>query len=402
MKSGNEGMSPEAALLLLLSRTDPGDHAMTEAGELCASVTDWGRFATLCVRHGVAGLVWQNMKDGGLDTRAEPSAGAYLEGARMRTVARVTYITGSSAQVADELGNAGIQVIALKGLAFEHQLYGSRGLRQMSDADLLIRKEDTVIAVKILERMGFTARPLKSPIYKSIAADLGNHLPDMHRGGMSVDLHHRLFGEAGCEIVSYAIDHPERINDGHRSWLVLPPEVAFLSLVHHLQKHEEKGEFQVRLYADLFLLLQKHPEAILTDGLAAMSAVAGVAGKTSEVLCLMSLFGPVSVPENLKLPEGQSTKIKERFISCVEEPGSIRRVSPKIIYRETLRSLPGLRKKLIFITGDLFPSMSFMRQRYNCKSSAAALLYYPHRLGKLVWIAELIFRRGERRGNSDI
>jgi hypothetical protein len=38
-----------------------------------------------------------------------------------------------------------------------------------------------------------------------------------------------------------------------------------------------------------------------------------------------------------------------------------------------------------FIAGELFPSIKWMKKRYKC-SGAKALLYYSHRVGKLLWL----------------
>ncbi len=97
----------------------------------------------------------------------------------------------------DILEKEGIRVVLLKGLALEHTVYGSRGLRQMSDADMLVTPGEALRARDIMSTAGFESMPMKSRLYRHIMLDLGNHLPEMHRGGISVDLHYRLFGRKG-------------------------------------------------------------------------------------------------------------------------------------------------------------------------------------------------------------
>jgi hypothetical protein len=46
----------------------------------------------------------------------------------------------------------------------------------MSDADLLVAPSDALKARDILVREGFSSMPLKSPLYRHIILDLGNHL----------------------------------------------------------------------------------------------------------------------------------------------------------------------------------------------------------------------------------
>ena len=60
-----------------------------------------------------------------------------------------------------------------------NMIYGSRGLRQMSDADLLVAPGNALRAREILLREGFVSRPMKSSLYWHIVLDLGNHLPEL-------------------------------------------------------------------------------------------------------------------------------------------------------------------------------------------------------------------------------
>ncbi len=198
------------------------------------------------IRHGVAALVWQNITDLGLAEAVPEQERSLLENIRFKTIARVSYITSEAAEVVTELEKEGIRTLLLKGLALEHSVYGSRGLRQMSDADLLVAPEDALRAQDILIKAGFISRPMKSSLYRHIILDLGNHLPELHRRGISVDLHHRLFGPEGRAIVRRALEKPETISVAGRTYYVLPPGIALLGLVNHIFKHEVKGRVSVK------------------------------------------------------------------------------------------------------------------------------------------------------------
>jgi hypothetical protein len=47
-----------------------------------------------------------------------------------------------------------------------------------------------------------------------------------------------------------------------------------------------------------------------------------------------------------------------------------------------IKDIPGFHRKFLFVLGDLFPTISFMKNRYKCNSTLKVLFYYPHRLGK--------------------
>jgi len=387
------GPGPVIRLLLLLSRVDFTERERRETAELCGSFSDWHLFTDLAIRHGVAALAWQNLTDLGLDDRVSEPERLILEGIRMKSIARVTYITNAAAEIITTLEKAGIRALLLKGLALEHAVYGSRGLRQMSDADLMVAPEEIFRARDVLASAGFVSQPMKSPLYRHIILDLGNHLPEMHRGGMSVDLHHRLFGSEGMELVREAVENPGLIKADSRTYNVLPPQTAFLGLVNHIFKHEIKGEFQLRLYTDVFLLIEKYRDEIFTDSLESNVAGAGILCEVRVVLTTLEQAYSLEIPAIFHAVTDPEKERVNGFMEKLRQPGSIIPQSPRSKYFELIGSLPGLRRKLIFITGDIFPSVDFMKRRYSCQSAAGALLRYPHRLGKVIWIFTLLLSK---------
>jgi ribosomal protein L12E/L44/L45/RPP1/RPP2 len=243
----------------------------------------------------------------------------------------------------------------------------------------------------------------------------------MHRGGISVDLHYRLFGTEGEEMVSSAIREAERISAGGKTFHVLPPVTSFLGLVSHICKHEVKGEFQLRLYADIYLLLKKHGSLIINKELMAAAQQAGIQSEVRVVLTVMEqvwgldLSGAKTAQSGAKTAQSAEMKARSgemtaqpgaktawsaemealsgeeqqragRFMHDLMYPGMITPESQREMFTRNLHSMRGFKKKLILIAGDIFPSIGFMKRRYGSRSTLSALLRYPHRLGKLIWI----------------
>jgi len=385
----NNDLRQAVRLVLLLSRVEFTAGDKEKVFDECRSFTSWKSFARLAVRHGVAALVWQNMTDMALDSMVPEPERTLLEGLRFKSIARVSWIAGVAAEVTRVLEWNGIKTVLLKGLALEHTVYGSRGLRQMSDADLLVSPDDALRARDILIHEGFESMPMKSPLYRNIILDLGNHLPELHRGGISVDLHHRLFGPEGNEMVSRAIDESVIISSGSNHFRVLPPATAFLAMVNHIYKHRVKGEFQLRLWVDIYLLLQQYGSTILTGGLAEAAAEAGIATEAESVLTILKQVWGLQLPAGL-LPGTPGIQEKtERFMHDLMYPDGVEAISQREMFKRNLSSLKTYRKKAIFILGDIFPSVGFMKKRYGCRTSVGAILRYPHRLGKIAWIIGL-------------
>jgi hypothetical protein len=373
-------------LLILLSRTTVTEEERALAEKDCRALTCWKLFSDLVIRHGVAALVWQNITDLGLAEAVPEQERSLLENIRFKTIARVSYITSEAAEVVTELEKEGIRALLLKGLALEHSVYGSRGLRQMSDADLLVAPEDALRAQDILIKAGFISRPMKSSLYRHIILDLGNHLPELHRRGISVDLHHRLFGPEGRAIVRRALEKPETISVAGRTYYVLPPGIALLGLVNHIFKHEVKGEFQLRLYTDIYLLIKKHEGKIFDGNLLSDADQAGILGELRTVLTILNQYFGLDISPEYLAREGTEQKKVAAFRDNLLDPGQAKPLSQKDLFLENFRSLRGIRCKLIFLTGDIFPSLEFMKNRYGCSTALSALLHYPHRLGKILWV----------------
>ena len=432
---GSDGRRRAVNLLLLLSRMDFSAEQKRLIAEEIRLFDEWKQFAGLAVRHGVAALIWQNLSDLGHAGEVPKAERNILEGLRFKSIARVSWITEAAARVTALLEREGIKVVLLKGLALEHTVYGSKGLRQMSDADLLVAPADALRARDILIRDGFRSMSLKSPLYRHIILDLGNHLPELHRGGISVDLHYRLFGPEGEEMVERAIRdsviitgvdrEPDRtaavtrdsedgvgvssgtdaaVNSGTGTpggalstdtpgagtFRILPPMTAFLALVNHIYKHEIKGEFQLRLWTDIYLLLERYGKQILTSGLADAAEEAGIRKETVAVLTVMKQVWGVVLPEGMAVSSDAENAVVALFMNRLAHPESVGSITQREMFMKNLRALKSPLKKFIFILGDIFPSIGFMKRRYNCRSKMAAFLFYPHRLGKILWILGLL------------
>ena len=94
----------------------------------------------------------------------------------------------------------------------------------------------------------------------------------------------------------------------------------------------------------------------------------------------------LEVPGEMNALPGEEQRKADRFMHDLMYPGLITPESQREMFTRNLHSMKGFRKKLIFIAGDIFPSVDFMKRRYGCHSTLSALLRYPHRLGKLIWI----------------
>lgn len=322
-------------LLLQLCRYPYDEKNKEHLSELIDQVQDWDKIVKLINSHGIIALAAYNIKESGLENKIPSKSMALLENGYLQSVIRNTWLTKRWKEVNEILSNAGIKYILLKGMALEYTLYDSKGLRQMNDNDILLRKEDAVKAWNLLLQNGFKDG-LKSPLHRRIIMNVGNHLPCLYKDGYALEIHYKLFDikeriynnidpmESACEILI----------DGTKA-LILSRETHLKYLIDHFERHASGGSAQIRQYADI-ILLDKSTKTIMS--------------------------------ESFILNPDQSNHIKYK----------------KRVYKKIISPL-NLKCRIIFIVGDIFPSLSWMKTRYRC-NWLRALFLYPARLGKILWL----------------
>jgi len=324
-------------LLLLLCRYPFEETDRVRLSKLLGEVTDWPALVKLINAHGIIALAAYNIKEARLGKKIPAEAMTALENGYLRSVARNAWLTERWKEVNTILCTAGIKHILLKGMALEHTLYGSRGLRQMNDNDVLIKPEESVKAWELLRQAGFTAEPAKSPIFNKIMFDFGRHLPALYKDRYAIEIHDNLFdrGQKNSMIYSDPFSDTIEIIIGDTKALILSKEMHLAYLKNHFEHHATSGDCQLRLYNDIILL---------------------------------DRFNSLKMPDHFITDPMQGNKKEFRKAAYKARISSI---SPK--YR------------LLFILGDTFPSLKWMQKRYNCNWLKASL-FYPLRIGKLRWI----------------
>jgi hypothetical protein len=282
----------------------------------------------------------------------------------------------------------GIKVVLLKGLALELTVYGNKGLRQMTDTDILIRREDYLKAQGLMMNNGYDSAPVKSGFHKPIMEWTGKHLPSLLKNGLSIDIHIGLFGGSKTKLSAEVINTAAAISvDREKAW-VPRPVFFFLFLIRHLNHHEMNGESQLRLYADLVVLLEKYRDEIICHELIGYASQAGISKEVAWKLELLRDLWGIPFPDWIDdyIDKWFVSGSINNFVFFLKSPKGNKPARPGKVYRNMISEVPGFHRKALFLLGDIFPTLGFMKKRYGCKSKAGALLRYPLRFGKLFWL----------------
>jgi hypothetical protein len=378
----------EEILLLGLCRMKFGIELKVMLLSLAEGEVDWEYFAALANSHGVSALVYHNLDKLNFLHLVPLKQQDFLKNALLMSMSRNAFNYQSAGEVLKVLNRENIKTVFLKGMALELSVYENAGLRQMSDIDILTDKKECIKARDILLRNGFVSLPVKSVFHKLIITNIGKHLPSLIKNGASVEVHHELFGgrENILTRVLYDTSCENELN-GERVYFP-KPQIFFLYLVKHLYLHEISNESQLRLYTDLVVLLEKNYDEIINYDLLTYATQEGM----QEILAwrlepLRDLWGiqfPVWINEFVD--KWYNPDSINNFIFFLKSPKDNPPLDKEGFYRNTVKEIPGIHRKVLYLLGDLFPSISFMKERYGCTSSVKVLFYYPHRVGKLWWL----------------
>ena len=135
-------------------------------------------------------------------------------------------------------------------------------------------------------------------------------------------------------------------------------------------------------------MIEKYFDEIFTYDLLTYAAEAGLSEILANQLEILRDIWEIQYPGWVydfidKLSNSDSIN---RFVLFLKSPKNKHVPGNAKAYRRTIHEIPGLHRKILFILGDIFPTLTFMKSRYRCSNKLKALLYYPHRLGKLMWL----------------
>lgn len=150
--------------------------------------------------------------------------------------------------ICSELDKRGLDHLLLKGSVLK-ALYPSPELRQMGDADILIRRDQYESIVPIMEALGF--RNTAQGFY-----DYGWKAPELY-----VELHHCLSNPYNTDFNSYLGDgwsRAQKTSSGVSRY-EYSPEDHFIYLFVHFTKHYRDGGIGIKHAADLWVYKKAYP-----------------------------------------------------------------------------------------------------------------------------------------------
>jgi hypothetical protein len=122
------------------------------------TLDEWQALVDLAEEQNVSGLVYQRLKARGLESALPPDIQQRLQAAYRRTAVMSLGFAADLAPIVTILQANAIPVIALKGIYLAAVVYGNLALREMTDMDLLVPRNQLELAAKLLETLGYRQR----------------------------------------------------------------------------------------------------------------------------------------------------------------------------------------------------------------------------------------------------
>lgn len=336
----------------------------------------WESLGELAEMEGVSGFLYHHLKNLGLVRVLPNSFTETIENTYHQTRQRTRAIAAEARALSARLEEAGIPVVALQGLSLL-SVYGDPGLRQLGDADLMVKPGHKQRLKRLLWEIGYQMPAFMYPdllCKDGIWIDISTHILKLER----VQSRGYLFPEDLTPMWERAIPFSDQ-SDG---LLLLDPYDNFIALAAHALKHS---------YSRLIWLSDLH-ESLLQwtakpNGWEAMVDRARFWGQESVVLyalILMESIFELKVPFRVKSALGiQRLNILEKHLLRLKLRGFS---SNELCIGLWLCNIKGTKRKLEFMRETVFPRGEIMAQIFDHTSLATKRSGYVKRIRQAIII----------------
>ncbi len=376
-------LTSEDKLILSGSKLHLTENDIQQMEDLISSVTNWKRFTDMAIQNGVGPSTHKNFSlVNNLNLIPEKSL-SRLKQTYYRSLSRNMILYEYFRNAVDVFSKEGITVIALKGIFLAEIIYQDIGLRQMSDIDLLIRKEDIEKCRKLLLDMGYKYTEFyKSDFIKEF--DNKKHLPPLILNGVSIELHSKIHLDAlgfSVNIDDYW-KRSQQVMLSNISVHSLSIEDLIQHLCLHLNEHFNEGNPQLSSFVDISEVIKKYSSKINWDFLLESCNLYNCSNIVFKYLLLIEKYFHIVIPGCIlqKVNANIDLRTEKLFIYYLQ---NFRKNAPLGIVNmniEAFSNIRGFKNKTIYLFNDFFPSRTFMYRRYGIRKNYLLFWYYIIRL----------------------
>jgi Uncharacterised nucleotidyltransferase/Transglutaminase-like superfamily len=396
-------LSGENRLLLYCSQADIPGEKTSELNDLLSSPLDWKFISEAAHSHNISPLLYYNLKGLSNSSLIPATAMKDLKNVYHETTARNMFMYAELQTILDAFHRAGLETIALKGVALAGVVYPDIGLRPMADIDLLVREEELTVADRVMTDLDYSAiHGLKSQQWYR---ENHFHLPPYRhvRKPVIVEIHWRITRNLHGTYISKWWERAVGRDPMGYPILVPSPEDMLIHLSVHLFKHGYDNGFVLRGLCDIFETLRRYADEIDWKLLQDEIREQGIEKQVHSILQLARKFyAPLDgsfIPINLDHADYRFLQVLEGslFVDSGDAP-----INPHLLKSMMFDNFP---KRITYLLSMIFPSRQQMAERYPASPSSMMMFFYYlvrpfHLLARYGKSAARIFRTGTN-GRND-
>jgi len=372
-------MQVEDRLILSCIKINPDRSELELIDKLIPQVLDWDYFISTIIDRGIGPLFYKKLPLLVNANQIPAVVKTKLQQVYYKTFSRSVVLYEHFREVMKSFNDAGIDIIALKGIYLSEKLYGDIGLRQFSDIDLLVKEEDAEKCISILGQSGYHSSEYKVAEFVRKNTEI-LHFPPMIRDGVSIEIHTKLHKNSE----KYKIDvqsvwdsaSPVTLNGAK----VYVPDL-YHQLIHlclHLDKHFRGGHVQFTCFNDISNFVESNRDLTDWNHLIEKCKTYKCEPIVFEYLILVHQFMNVSLPQNITEKYSWCLTDADRQLFIKYLQGDMSESAYKM-HSKNLRNVKGAGAKIKYSFHLLFPPKAFMIQLYKIRKPSLVIFYYPYR-----------------------
>lgn len=383
MKPDSHDLNIEDKLLLASCKLNLTQTEIGVVEQLVADVGNWEYFTKNTLLCSLGPLIFNTFNSVSNKHCIPEKTLFVLKQTYLKSLSRNMILYDHFQKAVNSFSEKGIPVIGLKGIFLSEAVYKDIGLRQMSDIDLLVKKEDVFKCRDILFSKGYISHTrTKSSFIKNHHEP--KHLPPLVRDAVSIELHTKI----DIDLFDFDIKIDDFWNRAsafvlyNSKVLQLNPVDLIIHFCVHLDSHFYNGNIQFFSFCDIAEALRFYENSIDWVLLESLSAKYKCNKSVYSYLFICNKYLNAPLPENIQKTAAElcENSTETLFIHYLKSNRTA--ISKTIASRNiiSLKKVKGFKEKLKYLKGDVFPSKSFMYGRYKIQKKQMVYFYYLVRI----------------------
>lgn len=386
----------EDRLILAGVKLNPEDKDIRIIDELVRQISDWDYFIQHAIQHCVGPLLYKNLLLIPNFKRVPDSVTAQLKQTYLKTLSRNMVIYEHFRNAITAFSSQNISVIALKGIFMADTIYRDIGLRQMSDIDLLVgNSKDGEKCKAILLDLGYTYSEIYHTEFNKQFSD-SKHLPPLVLNGVSIELHTKI----NLDNPGYSVNLDD-YRDRSQPVILFGTKVQALSPVDliqhlciHLDGHFTTSKIQLTSFCDISEVLNFYKNDFDWKSLEDSCNSYHCQKNVYNYIFLAKKYFNAIVPDSFMKQAEQyiDQKHEDLFMHYIQFDTKEIEKNVDGYEIKSINKVQGIKNKVIYVFGAVFPDRSFMYERYRIKNKPLIYWYYWVRIRKAMYAIFIYLR----------